>query len=43
MPLEEQELNAMKSKFINITSHEIRTPLAVILSSAEIIDMVIPD
>lgn len=39
----EQELNAMKSKFINITSHEIRTPLSVILSSAEIIDMVLPE
>lgn len=38
----EQHLNSLKSKFINITSHEIRTPLSVILSSAEIIDMVLP-
>ena len=38
----EQQLNLMKSKFINITSHEIRTPLSVILSSAEIIDMTLP-
>ena len=38
----EQQLNSMKSKFINITSHEIRTPLSVILSSAEIIDMTLP-
>ena len=38
----EQQLNSMKSKFINITSHEIRTPLSVILSSAEIIDLTLP-
>ena len=38
----EQQLNSLKSKFINITSHEIRTPLSVILSSAEIIDLTLP-
>ncbi len=36
----EKELNNLKSHFINITSHELRTPLAVIMSSAEIIDMI---
>lgn len=35
----EKELNNLKSHFIHITSHELRTPLAVILSSAEILDM----
>lgn len=35
----EKELNNMKSHFIHITSHELRTPLAVIMSSAEILDM----
>ena len=37
----EKELNNLKSHFINITSHELRTPLAVIMSSAEIIDMIV--
>jgi signal transduction histidine kinase len=37
----EKELNNLKSHFINITSHELRTPLAVIMSSAEIIDMIL--
>jgi signal transduction histidine kinase len=37
----EKELNHLKSHFINITSHELRTPLAVIMSSAEIIDMIV--
>lgn len=35
----EQELNSLKSNFIHITSHELRTPLSVILSSAEILQM----
>ncbi|MFZ4799133.1 MAG: PAS domain-containing sensor histidine kinase [Bacteroidia bacterium] len=37
----EKELNALKSKFINITSHELRTPLSVILSSAEILEFIL--
>jgi signal transduction histidine kinase len=37
----EKELNSLKSHFINITSHELRTPIAVIMSSAEIIDMIL--
>lgn len=37
----EKELNNLKSHFINITSHELRTPLAVIMSSAEVIDMIV--
>jgi signal transduction histidine kinase len=37
----EKELNNLKSHFINITSHELRTPIAVIMSSAEIIDMIV--
>lgn len=37
----EKELNNLKSHFINITSHELRTPLAVIMSSAEIIDLIV--
>lgn len=35
----EKELNNLKSHFIHITSHELRTPLAVIMSSAEILEM----
>lgn len=35
----ERELNNLKTHFIHITSHELRTPLSVILSSAEILDM----
>jgi signal transduction histidine kinase len=35
----EKELSSLKSHFIHITSHELRTPLSVILSSAEILDM----
>lgn len=37
----EKDLNILKSKFINITSHELRTPLSVILSSSEIIDLIL--
>lgn len=36
----EKELSNLKSHFIHITSHELRTPLSVILSSAEILDMI---
>lgn len=36
----EKELNNLKSHFIHITSHELRTPLSVIMSSAEILEMV---
>ncbi|MCF8430211.1 MAG: PAS domain-containing sensor histidine kinase [Bacteroidia bacterium] len=37
----EKELNLLKSKFVNISSHELRTPLSIILSSVEIIDLII--
>ena len=33
----QQELNALRSRFVAMTSHEFRTPLATILSSAELI------
>jgi two-component system sensor kinase FixL len=33
----EQELNALKSKFLTLASHEFRTPLTTILSSATLI------
>ncbi|WP_326534140.1 PAS domain S-box protein [Pseudorhodoferax sp.] len=33
----QQELNALRSRFVSMTSHEFRTPLATILSSAELI------
>lgn len=36
----EKELSSLKSHFIHITSHELRTPLSVILSSAEILEMI---
>lgn len=35
----EKELSNLKSRFIHITSHELRTPLSVILSSAEILEL----
>ncbi len=34
----EQELSALKSRFISMTSHEFRTPLTTILSSAEMLE-----
>lgn len=37
----EKDLNELKSNFIHITSHELRTPLSVVLSSAEILDMIL--
>lgn len=37
----EKDLNQLKSNFIHITSHELRTPLSVVLSSAEILDMIL--
>ncbi len=35
---QEQELNALKSRFLATTSHEFRTPLSTILSSAELLE-----
>ncbi|MCF8448909.1 MAG: PAS domain-containing sensor histidine kinase [Taibaiella sp.] len=37
---QERELNNSKSQFIRISSHELRTPLAIILSNAEILEMI---
>ena len=34
----EQDLQRIKSEFVNLVSHEFRTPLGVILSSCEILD-----
>ena len=39
----EKNLNEIKSAFVNMVSHELRTPLSVIRSSAEIMDMSMPD
>ena len=36
---EERHLNELKSSFMSLVSHELRTPLSVILSSAELIEM----
>ncbi len=33
----QQELNALRSRFVAMTSHEFRTPLATILSSSELL------
>jgi len=35
----EQELNILKTQFINVVSHEYRTPLTVIYSSAELLSV----
>ncbi len=37
----EKELNQLKSRFISMTSHELRTPLATILSSTDLLAMII--
>jgi len=37
----EKELSDLKTRFIRITSHELRTPLSVILSNAEILDLLL--
>jgi signal transduction histidine kinase len=34
----QQQLNAMRSKFVSLVSHEFRTPLAIIQTSADLID-----
>lgn len=39
----EQELNQLKSRFISMTSHEFRTPLATILSSTEILEIMLQE
>ncbi|WP_245812785.1 ATP-binding protein [Belliella buryatensis] len=39
----EQELNQLKSRFISMTSHEFRTPLATIMSSTEILEILLAD
>ena len=35
----EQELGALKSRFVSMASHEFRTPLSTILSSVELVEM----
>lgn len=37
----QQELNAIKSRFVSTTSHELRTPLTAISSNAEILSYVL--
>ncbi|WP_439504961.1 ATP-binding protein [Sediminibacterium sp.] len=38
--LRERSLSDMKTNFMSMVSHELRTPLSVILSSAEILEMI---
>ncbi len=38
--LKERSLSDMKTNFMSMVSHELRTPLSVILSSAEILEMI---
>jgi signal transduction histidine kinase len=38
---EQQELNALKSRFISVVSHEFRNPLNVVLVSAELLEQYI--
>lgn len=38
--MRERSLSEMKTNFMSMVSHELRTPLSVILSSAEILEMV---
>jgi PAS domain S-box-containing protein len=38
--IKERSLSDMKTNFMSMVSHELRTPLSVILSSAEIIEMI---
>lgn len=38
--MRERNLSEMKTNFMSMVSHELRTPLSVILSSAEILEMV---
>lgn len=37
----EKDLSTMKTKFISMTSHELRTPLSTILSSVDILELLI--
>ena len=39
----EKQLHKLKSKFISMTSHEFRTPLATIMSSTEILEILLND
>lgn len=39
----EKEINEIKSKILSLSSHEYRTPLSVIQSSADILQLLLPD